>query len=76
MLYLSSALPLCDSLWLCCSPAYLVQCIPFCICLARYHFVTYCACVVSPPPSGMALMVICMTGGGLIRDFVTDIYYQ
>ena len=21
-------------------------------------------------------MVICMTGGGLIRDVVTDIYYQ
>lgn len=29
-----------------------------------------------PTVPGMALMVICMTGGGLIRDLVTDIYYQ
>lgn len=29
-----------------------------------------------PTVPGMALMIICMTGGGLIRDVVTDIYYQ
>lgn len=28
-----------------------------------------------PTVPGIALMVICLTAGGLIRDFATDVYY-